>query len=367
MSGGTSRKIEQRRHVRVFLASSDDVIPERARVARAVERANRIRGPSLGIELDLWRWEVNALPTASIEGPQAAIDPHLEQSDIVVVIIWSRLGPGTEHELWTSIERAARTGRPHVLIYLCDRDAHPTSTEELANRQKVIELRRKLDEKTIYRRFETADELEIAVVEDLSNAMVSFDLVAGYPSRTFLRAAVAVLGLSGFLFVLLPELGRDRSAPDDVRIDTDTRAALPSARTSVTSSSSLAPPAEPEVKRKAVRAPTKQLQKPIRPPTVQPIQDATPITPTTEGSVCESSEEVCAIARSAIPQSTAATDWRFAGEPMNEGDKLQFGHFLIEFKGDDCETSQLIFERGVRKTDLWRLLRDSMQRCVSKE
>ena len=86
------------RHFRVFIASSSDTQPERDRMHGVITRLNRILTVSNTVNLDLWRFEEDALPGLSDKGPQALIDPELDKADFVILIVWNRLGDGTAKE-----------------------------------------------------------------------------------------------------------------------------------------------------------------------------------------------------------------------------------------------------------------------------
>lgn len=76
-----------RQNLRVFLSSPSDVRPERLNAKRLVEKLDREFGHYFRVEPVLWERE----PLKATEHFQASITPPHE-TDIVVVILWSRLG-----------------------------------------------------------------------------------------------------------------------------------------------------------------------------------------------------------------------------------------------------------------------------------
>ena len=127
------------RHVAVFLSSPGDVAEER-KIARSIIQEELpvsafLRGR---VTLDAISWDdPNArIPTPAHLTPQQAIDLGLKrpsECDIVVVILWSRMGTpllhnykkpdgepylsGTEWEFEDAMRSARSTGRPTVLVY----------------------------------------------------------------------------------------------------------------------------------------------------------------------------------------------------------------------------------------------------------
>ena len=155
------------RHFRVFIASSSDTQPERDRMPGVLTRLNRILSVSQSVHLDLWRFEDDALPGLSDKGPQALIDPDLDKADLVVLIVWNRLGPGTAKEYARSVARWRKAGTPRVMIYVCERPSLLRTRQEVDDRGQVIDFIEKIGRRSLYRTFIDTDEFETNVHDDL--------------------------------------------------------------------------------------------------------------------------------------------------------------------------------------------------------
>jgi hypothetical protein len=124
-------------HLRIFLASPGDVANERT-LARSVVDQLRYKPEWRGrITLELIAWDnPGAVAMLSTATPQASVADQLpkpSECDIVVVILWSRMGTplppelrkpdgtpyasGTEWEYLDAAEAAAKTNRPTILVY----------------------------------------------------------------------------------------------------------------------------------------------------------------------------------------------------------------------------------------------------------
>jgi hypothetical protein len=123
---------------RVFLAWPDDVSHERGLALGVLEQLPYdplLRG-RVTVEAVAWDKPGAGTPMLATMTPQAAIAaglPKPSQCDIVVVILWSRMGTplpadyrksdgsgyasGTEWEYLDALNAAQRTGHPDILVY----------------------------------------------------------------------------------------------------------------------------------------------------------------------------------------------------------------------------------------------------------
>lgn len=177
--------------IKVFVASPGDVAEERGRLPAIVERVNRRVARAAGLHLQLWRWEEDAVP--GLGEPQTLINPEVDQADIVVLLLWSRLGTptaraasGTVEELERAFERWERTGRPRVLPYHCRRKLDPF-TVDLDQLAGVKALVTQLQKKALLKTYTTVEELE-QVLEDHLGA-VAREIAAERAAPAAVRAA----------------------------------------------------------------------------------------------------------------------------------------------------------------------------------
>jgi hypothetical protein len=125
-------------HLRIFLASPGDVTQERGLALQVLEQLPYdplLRG-RVTIEAVAWDKPSAGTPMLATMTPQAAIAaglPKPSQCDIVVVILWSRMGTplppeyrkpdgspylsGTEWEYLDALDAAKHCGRPEILVY----------------------------------------------------------------------------------------------------------------------------------------------------------------------------------------------------------------------------------------------------------
>ncbi len=117
--------------IRVFISSPADVRPERLLAERIVARLDREFGYHVHVEAVLWEREP-LVATHHFQDPRNIPVPH--DSDVVVVILWSRLGlslpedeyrgaisgrpvTGTEWEFEDALKAARDTGAPDLMLY----------------------------------------------------------------------------------------------------------------------------------------------------------------------------------------------------------------------------------------------------------
>ena len=147
-----------RRTLRIFISSSSDVRPERRVAERVINRLDREFSYHLRLEPVLWERD----PLVATEHFQANITPP-HQTDIVVMILWSRLGrelpadqytgvlsgepvTGTEWEFEDALSAWRDGGRPELLVYFKTSDPVVSLRDEnevqghVAQKQRVDEF-----------------------------------------------------------------------------------------------------------------------------------------------------------------------------------------------------------------------------------
>jgi len=137
--------------VRIFVSSPSDVEHERAVVKDIVERLAAEYLPYFRLQAVLW--EEEAL-TADRTFQAGLTQP--EECEIVLVILWTRLGSplpeepyrgmtGTEWEFVNAVEASARAGTPEVLVY---KKTAPKLVDitDAASAREAVEDRRRLDD-----------------------------------------------------------------------------------------------------------------------------------------------------------------------------------------------------------------------------
>ena len=117
--------------IRVFISSPSDVRPERLLAERIIARLDREFGHHVHVEAVLWEREP-LLATYHFQDPRNIPVPH--ESDVVIVILWSRLGvplpeteyrgaisgrpvTGTEWEFEDALKAARELGVPELMLY----------------------------------------------------------------------------------------------------------------------------------------------------------------------------------------------------------------------------------------------------------
>ena len=123
--------MENKRTLRIVLASPGDVKAERDVVAAVVSEVDGITCRNLAppLALELWRWETDSYPGLHLEGPQGMVDDRLriDQSDILIGVFRRRFGTptadadsGTEHEIRLAIKAWKAHGAPRVMLYFAE-------------------------------------------------------------------------------------------------------------------------------------------------------------------------------------------------------------------------------------------------------
>lgn len=139
---------------RVFLACPGDLVSERSRFPKLLETVNSLRAHSLGFHLEPVGWE-RVIP--SFGRPQELINNELRSADLVIVMLWNRLGSpsGKDPETTGTVEEFNLALRLHDETAKRNFEAHkpvvwvyfrvPT-VERDDQLEGVLAFRRKLEE-----------------------------------------------------------------------------------------------------------------------------------------------------------------------------------------------------------------------------
>ena len=164
------------RVIKVFVASPGDVVEERKAVEPVVGEINRTLGDQLGCRLEVVMWETDAYAAASPLGAQPIIDSQIDVTsmDVVIGIFWTRFGTdtgfglsGSAHEIQRALEASMRRGKPHVMVYFCDRPARIASVNDAEQQKKVLELREQLGKRALTFPYEQVQQFKDLVRQQL--------------------------------------------------------------------------------------------------------------------------------------------------------------------------------------------------------
>ena len=171
---------DNRKVVKVFLASPGDLRDERRAAKAVVDELNAEYAEAFGYQVELVGWE----DTVSVYGrPQAIINRELERCELFVGLMWKKWGTppddtgkytsGFEEEFDTSLRRRLKEGRPEISLLFKEinpdflRDQGPDLMKVLAFKKKLI------DEKTIlFESFADTRELEKKIRRCISKYVI---------------------------------------------------------------------------------------------------------------------------------------------------------------------------------------------------
>jgi hypothetical protein len=137
----------------VFVASPSDVIKERDLLQHVIEDVNLTHGAPLGYELELWRYEENAYPSA--ERPQDLINTIMKPYQIFIGMMWKRFGTptssagsGTEEEYIRAYAAWQKKDVIDIMFYFCKKPVAPDSLEEIEQMGKVLKFKKEMNGKS---------------------------------------------------------------------------------------------------------------------------------------------------------------------------------------------------------------------------
>jgi tetratricopeptide (TPR) repeat protein len=166
---------------RIFVASPMDVQEERALLPQVIEGLNRDLGDRFGFRIVLLRWETDAYPGFHPKGPQGLIDARLplEQCDVVIGIFWKRFGTptadaqsGTESEIKRACLMWKQNGRPKLMVYFNFEEFSPSSQEERAQLDAVLDFRQNFPPEGLWWSYVGTAEFESLVRDHLTRLLL---------------------------------------------------------------------------------------------------------------------------------------------------------------------------------------------------
>jgi hypothetical protein len=135
-------------NLRIFLASPNDVSREREAVKRAVAEVNQTSAELLAIRFEVVGWDTHVHPAVGTDG-QAVINEHIgDNYEILLAIIWTRLGQPTPRADSGTVEEYERAfkrrdqppgGVPEIMLYASRKRIDPNvDATQLAAAQAFI-------------------------------------------------------------------------------------------------------------------------------------------------------------------------------------------------------------------------------------
>lgn len=162
--------------LQVFVASPGDVTDEREVLESVVAELNRTWSKSLGVRLELLRWETTTRPGIGSD-PQAVINSQIgNEYDVFIGILWGRIGTPTssaESGTMEEFQRAharweADPNSVEIMVYFKDEAIKPSEIDGDQN-NRVQNFKRSLgNEGVLHRTFEGIENFESLVRAHLS-------------------------------------------------------------------------------------------------------------------------------------------------------------------------------------------------------
>tara|TARA_B100000614_G_scaffold258495_1_gene280739 strand:- start:4 stop:1194 length:1191 start_codon:yes stop_codon:yes gene_type:complete len=161
---------------RIFVASPSDVQAEREILESIILEVNRSWSESLGINLQLVRWETHVRPGFG-DSPQDVINIQVgDNFDAFIGILWARFGTptkkaasGTKEEFDRAFARFKETGSPEIMLYFKESDV-PMENIDPDQLKKVQDFKKSINEKGgIYSSFKDEKSFESSLRAHLTS------------------------------------------------------------------------------------------------------------------------------------------------------------------------------------------------------
>ena len=81
---------------------------------------------------------------------------------------------GSAHEIERACASALRRGKPHVMVYFCERPSNPKTVEEIDQLRKVLEFRSRLDQVGLCSAYDNVQQFTDLVRQHLSKFLQDY-------------------------------------------------------------------------------------------------------------------------------------------------------------------------------------------------
>ena len=137
---------------KLFLASPNDVVEERAIVKNIIDEFNDIYSDRLNALVELRSWERSSYPSCGTDAQEVINSQIGDNYDIFLGILWTRFGSktqryesGTEEEFYRAYERFKRGEHIHIMMYF-NHEKVSTDSLNLEQFSKVKNFKQKIAE-----------------------------------------------------------------------------------------------------------------------------------------------------------------------------------------------------------------------------
>ncbi|MGA8140355.1 MAG: DUF4062 domain-containing protein [Desulfobaccales bacterium] len=162
----------------VFVASPGDVAEERAILEAVIREFNVTWSKTLGLRLELIRWETNVYPDFGLDVQEVINKQIGDDYDIFIGIMWARYGTptkqsesGTEEEFDRAYKRYKETGNVKIMFYFKDAPISPSKLD-LDQYRAVSEFKSLLGDRSgLYWEFTESEEFRSLVRVHLSQVV----------------------------------------------------------------------------------------------------------------------------------------------------------------------------------------------------
>ena len=170
------------RKLRLFISSGSDTVVERELVIRIVEEINARLGVERHVLIETMMWEHLS---ASSQSPQQVVEEAIRDVDVFLLLLSARIGavfegvPIIEKELQLAQENWKQIGRPQILCYFKTGPVKLDTVDQLEQYRQILEFRDRLRSDRLVYEFESTDDLESVVRNQLENIVESTGRLMG--------------------------------------------------------------------------------------------------------------------------------------------------------------------------------------------
>lgn len=174
--------------IRLFISCPSDIVDEIESIKSIIEETNKLSGKQNSFRLEFINWKQDTFTDVGIDG-QDVINRQVEDNyDILVGIIWQKLGTPTLRDISGTVEEinnAIRNINKNQLVYFKTKtpdNLNDINIEELQRIKKYKEDLQKLG--VLYKEFSSVDEFEVLFRLNINELITSKYLISQIQKNT---------------------------------------------------------------------------------------------------------------------------------------------------------------------------------------
>lgn len=168
--------MESKQKIKIFLASSSELIEDRNLFEILIERKNKIWSKVNRPYLDLYKWEI-VTEIVSATRKQDDYNLFINNADVLIILLWTKAGKYTLEEYKQARKKFLETGKPNIIIY------QRTSEHIEDNLKEFLSYLNQPNREHFFSTYDTFSELESRFLNEIDHYISRYSISLSSPKE----------------------------------------------------------------------------------------------------------------------------------------------------------------------------------------